>query len=116
MQHMKLCAPGDSLRFTLSPGDNTAGGASSGHSGAAVNGTVPAGPWTPFKNGIDPPPKAATSVNVCPSPPPLVTRKLSPASRSRYEGWNRQAGWPMIVVLSGENKSARNSANVVSPG
>src|SRR5262245_680665 len=108
MQHMKLCKPGDSLRSTWSPGDNTPGGALSGHSGASVNGIVPAGPCSPFMNGKDPPPKFLTSVNVCPSPPWLVTSSFSPASTLKYDASIRQAGWPTIVGLSGENKSARN--------
>src|SRR5215813_1610914 len=113
MQHMKLCTPGESLRFTLSPGDNGPGGTSSGHSGARVNGIVPAGPpkasaCSPFKTGKDPPPKFLTSVNVCTSPPWLVTSRFSPASTLKYEGSIRQAGWPTIVGLSGENKNARN--------
>src|SRR5262249_16821559 len=113
MQHMNLCTPGESLRFTKSPGDNGPGGALSGHSGASVNGIVPAGPpkasaCSPFKNGIDPPPKFATSVNVRASPPWLVTSSFSPASTLKYEGSIRQAGWPTIVGISGENKNARN--------
>src|SRR5262245_35341305 len=108
MQHMNLCTPGESLRFTKSPGDNGPGGASSGHSGASVNRIVPAGPCSPFKNGTDPPPYSLTSVNVCTSPPWLVTSRFSPASTLKYEGSIRQAGWPTIVGLSGENKNARN--------
>src|SRR4029453_10388643 len=105
MQHSKLCAPGDNLMLTVSPGATTASAAGlAGHSGAGVNGNVPAGPSAPFNSGIDPPPKAATSVNVCPSPPLLVTRRIRPARTSRYEGSNRQAGCPMIVLLRGEKK------------
>src|SRR5262245_58879242 len=120
MQHMKLCVPGASVTATVLPGStNTRLAGFSGYSGARIsglNGEIPAGAGTPFNCGMDPPPKAATSVNVCSSPPLLVTRRAFPAPMSRYEGSNRQAGCPTTVLISGENSSATNSENVVSPG
>src|SRR5262249_31411767 len=113
--------PGDSpLTCTVPPAATTTKlSGFAGHSGARVNGTVPAGAGgltAPFKIGMDPPPKFTTSVNVWSSPPLLVTRSVCRSSMLRYEGSNRQAGCPTTVGISGENSSARNSGNVVSPG
>src|SRR5262252_2241815 len=122
MQPWNLCSPGDSGTSTVAPdatviGPNPAGVA--GHSGARVNGTVPAGAGgltEPFNSAIDPPPKFVTSVNVWSSPPLLVTRRICPNRMSKYEGSNRQAGCPTTVLISGENSSARNSCSVTSAG
>src|SRR6266571_3220548 len=113
MQHSNLFGPrGSPVSSTVRPCSTTTKLAGfAGHSGARVTSV-------PFKTTIDPPPKFATDVNVWSSPPLLVTRTVCPARMLRYEGSNRQAGCPTKTLLwsiSGENSTARNSANVVSP-
>src|SRR5262249_12945346 len=113
MQHWNLCTPGErSLICTVSPGATTGGRAP--QAVASTNGTVPGGPFTPFRGGTNPPPYAATSVNVWPSPPAFVTRTVCPARTETYPGANCHAGCPMIFAASGENSSPTNSAKVVS--
>src|SRR5262245_51089231 len=123
MQHMNLCGPGASpVTFTVLPGaTTTTPGAgtpwTSAHAGARSNGTVPAGAGgltAPFKRGTNPPPKFATSVNVCVSPPALIARTACPARIEIYPGEKFQAGCPTVVTVSGENSSATNSPKVVS--
>src|SRR5262245_59962657 len=113
MQHSNLCTPGDSaLTCIVSPCATIFSCiGSAGHPGASsVSG--------PFKNPSDPPPKFPTSVNVCSSPPLLVTRTICPTRTLMYEGSNRQAGCPtktFPLSINGENSMPKNSPKVVSP-
>ena len=113
IQHWNLCTPGESpLIWTVLPGATTPGDAR--QAPASTNGTVPAGPPTPLRTGTNPPPNAATSVNVWPSPPAFVTRTVCPAGIEIYPGAKFHAGCPMTFAASGENSSPMNSAKVVS--
>src|SRR6476646_8243433 len=85
MQHWNLCTPGESpLIWTALPGATTTGDAM--QAPASIKGTVPAGPPSPFRAGMNPPPNAATSVNVWPSPPAFVTRTVFPDWTEIYPG------------------------------
>jgi hypothetical protein len=113
MQHWNLCTPGESpLIWTVLPGATTTGDVR--QAPAWTNGTVPAGPPTPLRNGTNPPPNAATSVNVWPSPPAFVARTVCPARIEIYPGAKFHAGCPMTFAASGENSSPMNSAKGVS--
>jgi hypothetical protein len=113
MQHWNLCTPGESpLSWTALPGATTTGDAR--QVPAWTNGTVPAGPPTPLRNGTNPPPNAATSVKVWPSPPAFVTRTVCPDRIEMYPGAKFHAGCPMMFAASGENSIPMNSAKVVS--
>src|SRR5262245_58439319 len=104
MQHWNLCTPGERpLTWMVAPAATTAGDAEQAPAG--TNGTIPAGPPTPFRNGTKPPPKLATSVNVCASPPSFVARTVCPLRMEIYPGEKFHAGCPMVFTASGENSS-----------
>src|SRR3989442_1246820 len=63
------------------------------HSGAWVNPML--------RGGTNPPPKLATSVNVWPLPPQLVTRIVAPCAAVRWDGSFRHEGCPIKTPFGG---------------
>src|SRR6186713_2850904 len=89
------------------PGGRSALVGAASHSGAGVRPILSC--------GTRPPPKLATSVNVCVRPPSFVTRTDSPAETLTYDGSLRQAGCPTTDSDSGDARNAVNSALVITP-
>ena len=108
-------APGEARRLraaarrheqVVSPGGCGTPGAAA-HSGASGS-CPPSG--SPFNGGTNPPPNSATRVNVCVSPPRLVTVIAVPRSTSAWSLLKRHLSTRPFCP-----NSARKSPNVVSP-